>query len=155
MSWKFFRTKMAQLIPVDVTEALMGHERYLTEVYRRYTEEDLAKFYKQGEQDVSIFGTSNEQISQMWEEFSKQQTIINNVLTENMTLRQSFRELEEKQNLTQEALTEGMRELHDFMGQFMTVVYQSLPDMEEREQKLKEIFQKLQEEYDKKLRSTS
>jgi DNA-binding transcriptional MerR regulator len=152
---KFFRTKMAQLIPVDVTEALMGHEGYLTEVYRRYTEEDLAKFYKQGEQDVSIFGTSNEQISQMWEEFSKQQTIINNVLTENMTLRQSFRELEEKQNLTQEALTEGMRELHDFMGQFMTVVYQSLPDMEEREQKLKEIFQKLQEEYDKKLRSTS
>ena len=61
----------------------------------------------------------------MREEFSKQQTIINNVLTENMILRQSFRELEEKQNLTQEALTEGMRELHDFMGQFMTVVYQS------------------------------
>jgi translation initiation factor 2B subunit (eIF-2B alpha/beta/delta family) len=48
-----------------------------------------------------------------------------------------------------------MRKGYDFMGQFMTVVYQSLPDMEEREQKLKEILQKLQEEYDKKLRSTS
>ncbi len=38
---KFFRTKMATLIPVDVTEALMGHEGYLTEVYRRYSMEDL------------------------------------------------------------------------------------------------------------------
>ncbi len=53
---KFFRTRMATIIPVDVTEALMGHEGYLTEVYRRYTPEDLAKFYKQGELSISIFG---------------------------------------------------------------------------------------------------
>ena len=39
---------MATLIPVDVVEALMGHEGYLTEAHRRYTPEDLADFYKKG-----------------------------------------------------------------------------------------------------------
>jgi len=33
-------------IPVDVVEALMGHEGYFTEVYGSYTVEDLARFYK-------------------------------------------------------------------------------------------------------------
>ena len=42
---KFFRTRLGPVIPVDVVEALMGHEGYLTEVYRRYSIEDLKKFY--------------------------------------------------------------------------------------------------------------
>lgn len=53
---KFFRSRMATMIPVDVTEALMGHEGYLTECYRRYSEDDLAAFYKKGEHSVTIFG---------------------------------------------------------------------------------------------------
>jgi integrase len=51
---KFFRTRMATVIPLDVVEALMGHEGYLTEVYRRYSIEDLEKFYSQGESVVLI-----------------------------------------------------------------------------------------------------
>ena len=46
------------MIPVDVVEALMGHEGYLTEVYRRYSIEDLAKFYKQGEYALLVFTES-------------------------------------------------------------------------------------------------
>ena len=38
---KFFRTRLGAVIPVDVAEALMGHEGYLTEVYRKYYVEDL------------------------------------------------------------------------------------------------------------------
>lgn len=57
---KFFRTRMATLIPVDIVEALMGHEGYLTEVYRRYTTEDLAKFYKQGESSLSVFSAGED-----------------------------------------------------------------------------------------------
>ena len=52
---KFFRTRMATVIPVDIVEALMGHEGYLTEVYRRYTCKQLSEFYLQGEHRVLIF----------------------------------------------------------------------------------------------------
>jgi len=57
---KFFRTRMGTVIPVDVAEALMGHEQYLTEVYRRYTAEDLAKFYLQGESALLVFTEAEE-----------------------------------------------------------------------------------------------
>jgi len=33
----------------------MGHEGYLTEVYRRYSKENLAKLHKQGEHALLIF----------------------------------------------------------------------------------------------------
>lgn len=53
---KFFRSQMAQLTDVDVVEALMGHEDYLTGVYRKYTPTQLAEFYKKGESSVLVFG---------------------------------------------------------------------------------------------------
>jgi integrase len=34
---KFFRTKLARAIPVDVVEALMGHEGYLSAAHHRYS----------------------------------------------------------------------------------------------------------------------
>ena len=52
---KFFRTQMATVIPVDVTEALIGHEGYLTEVYRKHTPKSLAKLYLQGEHTILVF----------------------------------------------------------------------------------------------------
>ncbi|MBN2260463.1 MAG: tyrosine-type recombinase/integrase [Clostridiales bacterium] len=57
---KFFRTRLGAVIPVDVVEAIMGHEGYLTEVYRRYTVDDLAKFYLQGETALLIFTEAQE-----------------------------------------------------------------------------------------------
>jgi integrase len=87
---KFFRTKMGALIPVDVAEALMGHEQYLTEVYRRYSMEDLAKFYKQGESALLVF-TEAEEIGKLRvevEERNKQlQTLVNGLTSENLELK--------------------------------------------------------------------
>ncbi len=51
---KYFRTRMALAIPVDIVEALMGHGEYLTMVYRRYSKKELASFYKKGEQMITI-----------------------------------------------------------------------------------------------------
>jgi len=48
------------MIPVDIVEGLMGHEGYLTEVYRRYSEEDLAKFYLRGEPSILIFAETGD-----------------------------------------------------------------------------------------------
>lgn len=55
---KFFRTHMSLSIPVDVVEALMGHEAYLTEAYRRYTKDQLQELYLQGMHNVTIFDSS-------------------------------------------------------------------------------------------------
>lgn len=87
---KFFRTKMATLIPVDVVEALMGHEGYLTEVYRKYSLDDLAAFYKKGESAITIF-SNIEEVSKLRseiEERNKQlQNVINSLVVENMNLK--------------------------------------------------------------------
>ena len=87
---KFFRTKLGSVIPVDVVEALMGHERYLTEVYRRYTVEDLAELYKQGEHALLIFTEAGE-VSELRKEVEEQrdqlQTIVNGLTAENLELK--------------------------------------------------------------------
>ena len=43
---KFFRTRLATVIPVDAVEVLMGHDGYLTGAYRKYTMTDLIENYK-------------------------------------------------------------------------------------------------------------
>jgi len=94
---KFFRTRMGSVIPVDITEALMGHKGYLTEVYRKHTEEDLARFYKQGEASVIVFGREEEiaVLRKEVEEKSQQlQTLVNGLTAENMGLKQKVGNLE-------------------------------------------------------------
>lgn len=112
---KFFRTRLGAVIPVDVTEALMGHEGYLAEVYRRYSMEDLAKFYLQGEPALLVF-TEAEEVSKLKvevEERNKQlQTLVNGITAENLELesRVSKMELEhtslKKENLDLETKME-------------------------------------------------
>ena len=51
---KFFRSQLATAIPVDIVEALMGHEGYLTGEYRRYTERELGVYYNKGEHILLI-----------------------------------------------------------------------------------------------------
>ena len=95
---KFFRTRMATVTPVDVVEALMGHEGYLTEVYRRYSLEDLAKFYKQGEHTLLVF--VGEEVSRLRAEIEERnrqlQTLINGLATENMELKTQVKHLTDK-----------------------------------------------------------
>ena len=88
---------MGSVIPVDVTEALMGHEGYLTEVYRRYSVEDLAKFYKQGEPALLIFTESGEvsKLKAEVEERNKQlQTLVNGLAAENIELKERIAKVE-------------------------------------------------------------
>jgi len=88
---KFFRTRLgATGIPVDVIEALMGHEKYLTEVYRRYSLEDLKKFYLKGESALLVFTEAQEvtKLRQEVDERSKTlQTLVNGLTAENLDLK--------------------------------------------------------------------
>jgi len=106
---KFFRTRMGTVIPVDVAEALMGHEQYLTEVYRRYTAEDLAKFYLQGESALLVF-TEVEEVGKLRaevEEGKKQlQTLVNGLTAKSLKLEQENMDLKNRIRFTEEKLEE-------------------------------------------------
>ena len=53
---KFFRSNMTYAgVPLDVAEALMGHEGYLTDAYRRYSVEQLGEMYLKGVHAVTVF----------------------------------------------------------------------------------------------------
>ena len=52
---KFFRTRLSLNVPLDVVEALMGHEGYLTAAYRRYSPEQLGELYLNGMPNLAVF----------------------------------------------------------------------------------------------------
>ena len=119
---KFFRTKMGSAIPVDVAEALMGHKGYLTKVYRRYSIEDLAKFYKQGEPSVMIFGRKEEiaSLRKEVEDRNKQlQTLVNGLTADNITLKQKVASLESWIQEQLQADREALRDLQKWREEFM------------------------------------
>jgi len=96
---KFFRTKMAQLVEVDAVEALMGHDGYLTNEYRRYEPEELAKFYQQGEPAVLIFtdaGEIQKVKADLAETKEHQRTIIEGLQAENYNLKEQQRKQQEQ-----------------------------------------------------------
>jgi integrase len=106
---KFFRTRMGSVIPVDVVEALMGHEGYLTEVYRRYSHEDLARFYSLGEAAVSVLAETEElaKLRVEVEERNRQlQALVNGLTAENLELKQRMQKLEQKLSEIEKALQE-------------------------------------------------
>jgi len=82
---------------VDVVEALMGHEGYLTEVYRRYSMEQLAKFFLQGESALLVFAEA-EEVSKLRvevDEKNKQlQTLVNGLTAENLELKSRMSKME-------------------------------------------------------------
>jgi len=107
---KFFRTQLGAL-SVDMTEALMGHEGYLTEAYRRYPnpEETLAEFYKKGEHLLLIFteaGEVNKLRVEVEEKNRQLQQIINGLVSENMELKQKMQTADEKLRQVEDTLQE-------------------------------------------------
>jgi integrase len=105
---KFFRTRLGAVIPVDVIEALMGHERYLTEVYRMYSLEELRKFYLKGESALLIFTDAAEvtKLRQEVEEHAHKiqkevdernrslQSLVNGLTTENLEVKSKVAKVE-------------------------------------------------------------
>lgn len=105
---KFFRTRLGSVIPVDVVEALMGHEGYLTEVYRRYSVEDLAKFYLKGESSLLVF-TEAEEVSKLRVEVEESnrelQTLVNTLASKSMRLEEENKDLKHRIQMTEGKLS--------------------------------------------------
>jgi len=144
---KFFRTKMGSIIPIDVAEALMGHEGYLTQVYRKYSVEDLAKFYRQGESALAVF-TELGEISKLKEEVQERnkqlQTLVNGLATENVSVREKMKNIETEFEQLQKRMARYEAHVKRWMG--MTV--------EERDEYDKGFWKKRQERILKEDRET-
>jgi len=89
---KYFRTNAAVKIPVDVTEALMGHGAYLSQAYRRYTHQQLVDYYKKAESALTI--QPNEISDEIRAEMADQQKSIARLALKNEQLEGELRSLQ-------------------------------------------------------------
>ena len=95
---KFFRTQLGSVITVDIIEALMGHEGYLTEVYRKYSLKDLAKFYLEGEPALMVF-TDTQKVVELQkvieEKNTRLQVLVNSLAIENQSMKNEMFEMKD------------------------------------------------------------
>lgn len=111
---KFFRTRLgAAGIQIDVVEALMGHKGYLTEVYRKYTVQDLAKFYLKGEPALLVFTDTQKVVELQKAIEEKNLELQKNIKEKNTRLQVLFNSLAiENQNMKSE-IFETKKEMHE------------------------------------------
>lgn len=76
---KFFRSQLALTCPVDIVEALMGHEGYLSDAYRRYTTEQMGEYYCKGEHHLTILESGD--LSEIKESLKDTQMAMNGYKT--------------------------------------------------------------------------
>ena len=127
---KFFRTRLGAVIPVGVVEALMGHEGYLTEVYRKYSVEDLAKFYLKGEPALLVFTDTqkvvelqkaikqknNELQKEIEEKNTRLQVLVNSLAIENQSMKNRLEEVEKKDRETKDEMRKLSEKLNSVIS---------------------------------------
>jgi integrase len=92
---KFFRSQLALGCPVDIVEALMGHEGYLTEAYRRYTKAQMAEYYLKNEHYITI--AQNQSVEAIKKEITNEMNeAIKGLVVENQGLQSKNKALEDK-----------------------------------------------------------
>ena len=72
---KYFMSRMKLELPETVVEALAGHSKYLTEAYRRYSQEQLAEMYVKGMSTITVF-ESQPDLSEVHEQLKNKDTEI-------------------------------------------------------------------------------
>ena len=106
---KLFRTRLgAAGIPVDVIEALMGHEKYLTEVYRKYSIDQLREVYLKGESALLVF-TDAQEVTNLRKEIEERN---HSMKTDYIGLSHKNLELEKKLNAMERENLETKKEMH-------------------------------------------
>jgi len=124
---KFFRSK-AGMISVDMAEALMGHSGYLTDVYRKYpnAEETLSEFYKQIEPSLEVFGRTGEQFSQLKEETTGLQAVVNRLTLDNLSLNDRLKKAEERRRKMEKDMEKWRQEADSDLAKIIDVYLSEL-----------------------------
>ena len=94
---KWFRTRLGPHIPIDIVEALMGHEGYLTKSYRKYSDMELEKYFREKcEPLLTIFEDLEEKIrleKKLEEKDAEMREILEKYESENLHLKIELNEL--------------------------------------------------------------
>lgn len=94
---KRFRTKLGGVdgVPIDVVEAMMGHQGYLTSVYRRNSKDELSKFYLKGEHALLVESDMKD-LMMVKEDVDKQRLMNESLLMDNIDSKRRVEDLETK-----------------------------------------------------------
>ena len=82
---------MAQRMPVDAVELLLGHNGYLTDAYVRYTVDELQQFYQQAEGAVCVGVSDDVAEAIIGEQMGRQLTALQE---ENTSLRDELNQVQ-------------------------------------------------------------
>lgn len=113
---KFFNSQLKgeAKLPREIVDALMGHEEGLSVAYRRFTEEQIKKWYLKGEPYLSIF--MPQEIREMREQYDKRledlQIIVNGLHAKNLKLEENVEQLYEVMESKIESVTARIQEEH-------------------------------------------
>jgi len=106
---KFYRTHLTLGCQLDIVEALMGHEGYLTDAYRRYTKKQLGEIYLEHEHLVYV--TMPKDIhkieSEFKEDLNKNRKLIEDLVIENKEYRDRLGNVEAILNTIVDAVKNG------------------------------------------------
>ena len=109
---KFFRSHLTVGCPLDIVEALMGHDGYLTDAYRRYNKTQIGEIYLKHEHLVYV--TMPKDIhkieSEFKEDLNKNRKLIEDLVIENRELMdrvEAMEENNEKFNYILQSLVDG------------------------------------------------
>jgi integrase len=89
---KFCRTRLGAVISRDIVEAILGHEGYLDQAYRRYTTPQLWEEYQKGMHTLLIYGSATEDLSKI----RTMEAIVSRLSVENTSLTKRFMQLEQE-----------------------------------------------------------
>ena len=72
---KYFKSQLSLACPSDIVEALMGHNGYLSESYRRYTKEQMLEYYQKGEHCLYINEVDLDKLESKYEQKLEEEKI--------------------------------------------------------------------------------
>ena len=106
---KFFRATLGKY-SIDLTEALMGHEGYLTQVYRKYADpvKELGDFYKAHMHELCIFDTGGLEDAKIEQKVNEKVAVfrrtLEEVVAENLKLKRQVQDMEQRIKEAEERL---------------------------------------------------
>ena len=100
---KFFRSQLSLGCPVEIVEALMGHEAYLTMVYRTYTKKQLSEYYLKHEHllYVSMPKDIHKIESEFKGELNNNRKLLEDIIIENRELKNRVSVMEDDSKMVQ------------------------------------------------------
>lgn len=154
---KRFRTLLGR-VNVDMAEALMGHEGYLTGSYRRHSDDDLEKFFQENEHVLAVFNDGREvakvkeslgrSVLEQKELIKKQQEVIEGLLSEKSLLQVQVTSTSDRLAKLDDRMAIYEKFLHKFMRMSPEELAECLTDFSVKKQEAldKEFNEKLKQE---------